>query len=40
MALITRVTRLFRSDLHAVLDNIEEPKILLKQAIIYIKRLM
>jgi len=32
MALITRVTRLFRSDLHAVLDNIEEPQLLLKQA--------
>ena len=33
MALITRVTRLFRSDLHAVLDNIEEPLVLLKQAV-------
>ena len=33
MALITRVTRLFRSDLHAVLDNIEEPVALLKQAV-------
>jgi len=33
MALITRITRLFRSDLHAVLDNIEEPLILLKQAV-------
>ncbi len=33
MALITRVTRLFRSDLHAVLDNIEEPQTLLKQAV-------
>lgn len=33
MALITRVTRLFRSDLHAVLDQIEEPEILLKQAV-------
>lgn len=33
MALITRVTRLFRSDLHAVLDHIEEPGILLKQAV-------
>lgn len=33
MALITRVTRLFRSDLHAVLDNIEEPQVLLKQAV-------
>lgn len=33
MALINRVTRLFRADLHAVLDRIEEPDVLLKQAI-------
>lgn len=33
MPLITRITRLFRSDLHAVLDRIEEPDILLKQAV-------
>jgi phage shock protein A len=33
MALITRVARLFRADLHAVLDRIEEPDILLRQAI-------
>lgn len=33
MALITRVSRLFRADLHAVLDRIEEPDILLKQAL-------
>jgi phage shock protein A len=33
MALITRVSRLFRADLHAVLDRIEEPEVLLKQAI-------
>ena len=33
MALIHRVTRLFRADLHAVLDRIEEPDVLLKQAI-------
>ena len=33
MALINRVTRLFRADLHAVLDRIEEPDALLKQAI-------
>lgn len=33
MALITRVTRLFRADLHAVLDRVEEPDILLRQAI-------
>ncbi len=33
MALITRMTRLFRADLHAVLDHIEEPDILLRQAL-------
>lgn len=33
MALITRVSRLFRADLHAVLDRIEEPDTLLKQAL-------
>lgn len=33
MALITRVTRLFRADVHAVLDRIEEPDLLLKQSI-------
>ncbi len=33
MALITRVTRLFRADLHAVLDSIEEPELLLRQAV-------
>lgn len=33
MALITRVSRLFRADLHAVLDRIEEPDILLRQAV-------
>ena len=33
MALITRLTRLFRADLHAVLDRIEEPDVLLRQAI-------
>ena len=33
MALITRVSRLFRADLHAVLDRIEEPESLLKQAV-------
>lgn len=33
MALITRFTRLFRADIHAVLDRIEEPDILLDQAI-------
>lgn len=33
MALITRVSRLFRADLHAVLDHIEEPDLLLRQAV-------
>ena len=33
MALINRLTRLFRADMHAVLDRIEEPDLLLKQAI-------
>ena len=33
MALINRVTRLFKADFNAVLDRIEEPEQLLKQAI-------
>ena len=33
MALITRVSRLLRADLHAVLDRIEEPEALLRQAV-------
>ncbi len=33
MALITRVSRLFQADLHAVLDRIEEPDLLLAQSI-------
>lgn len=33
MALITRVSRLFTADVHAVLDRIEEPEAVLKQAI-------
>jgi len=33
MALINRISRLFRADFHAVLDQIEEPEALLKQAI-------
>jgi len=33
MALITRFTRLFQADLHAVMDRMEEPDILLKQAV-------
>ncbi len=33
MLLISRISRLFRADLHAVLDRIEEPEALLRQAI-------
>ena len=33
MALINRVSRIFKADFHAVLDQIEEPEQLLKQAI-------
>jgi phage shock protein A len=33
MALITRVARLFQADFHAVLDRIEEPEVLLRQAV-------
>ena len=33
MALITRISRLFQADFHAVLDRIEEPEILLRQAV-------
>jgi phage shock protein A len=33
MALITRFTRLFTADMHAVLDRLEEPQVVLKQAI-------
>ena len=33
MAIINRITRLFRADLHAVLDRIEEPDALLRQSV-------
>lgn len=33
MALINRMSRLFTADVHAVLDRLEEPDVLLKQAI-------
>jgi phage shock protein A len=33
MALITRISRLFRADVNAVLDRMEEPEVLLKQAV-------
>lgn len=33
MALINRLTRLFKADLHTVIDQLEEPVMLLKQAV-------
>ena len=33
MALINRISRLFRADMHAVLDRLEEPDVLLRQAV-------
>lgn len=33
MTLIARISKLFQADMHAVLDKIEEPEMLLKQAI-------
>lgn len=33
MTLIARVSRLFRADLHAVLDRVEEPDLVLRQSI-------
>src|SRR4029078_10486151 len=33
MALINRMSRLFTADVHAVLDRIEEPDVLLKHAV-------
>lgn len=33
MALINRISKLFTADFHAVLDRIEEPEVLLRQAI-------
>ena len=33
MALVTRFSRLFRADLNAVLDRIEEPDVILRQAV-------
>jgi len=33
MAIINRVARLFRADMHAVLDRVEEPEVQLRQAI-------
>lgn len=33
MALITRISRLFHADMNAVLDQIEQPELLLKQSI-------
>jgi len=33
MALITRLSRLFKADFHAVIDQLEEPDIVLRQAV-------
>lgn len=33
MALVTRISRLFKADMHAIIDSIEEPESLLRQAI-------
>jgi len=33
MALMTRITHLFKADMHAIIDSIEEPSSVLKQAI-------
>lgn len=33
MALVRRISRLFAADMHAVLDQLEEPEIVLKQAV-------
>ena len=33
MALVTRLSRLFQADVHAVLDRIEEPDLQLRQAV-------
>ena len=33
MTLITRISRLFKADIHGLLDSIEEPQTLLKQAV-------
>lgn len=33
MAVINRISRLFRADFHAVLDHVEEPQLMLRQAI-------
>ena len=33
MTLITRITRLFKADLHSILDGLEEPQEVIKQAI-------
>ncbi len=33
MALISRLTQLFQADFHAVLDRLEEPDALLRQAV-------
>ena len=33
MTLLTRISRLFKADIHGILDSLEEPEMILKQAI-------
>lgn len=33
MSILNRISRLFKADLHGILDNLEEPEMILKQAI-------
>lgn len=33
MSLITRITRLLKADMHGILDTLEEPEVVLKQAV-------
>lgn len=33
MSILTRITSLFKADIHGILDNLEQPEIVLKQAI-------
>ena len=33
MTLLTRITRLFKADMHGILDGLEEPEEVIKQAI-------
>ena len=33
MTILTRISRLFKADIHGILDSLEEPEIILKQAV-------